>query len=51
MKLGLMPGDTVPRAELNELGFSAMQMFWGHGPGGDTDDPTPEAIEIGRAHV
>jgi sugar phosphate isomerase/epimerase len=45
MKLGLMPGETVPRAELNELGFSAMQMFWGHGPEGDTDDPTPEAID------
>ena len=45
MKLALMPGETVPRSELTELGFSAMQMFWGHGPDGDKDDPTAEAID------
>jgi sugar phosphate isomerase/epimerase len=45
MKLALMPGDTVPRAELRELGFTAMQMFWGHGADGDDSDPTPEAID------
>ncbi len=45
MKLALMPGETVPRTELNELGFTAMQMFWGHGPDGEKDDPTPEAID------
>ena len=45
MKLALMPGETVPRSELKELGFFAMQMFWGHGPDGDKDDPTAEAID------
>ena len=45
MKLALMPGETVPRLELNELGFSAMQMFWGHGTDGDKDDPTAEEID------
>ena len=45
MKLALMPGETVPRSELTELGFFAMQMFWGHGPDGDKDDPTAEAID------
>ncbi len=45
MKLALMPGDTVPHAELAELGFAAMQMFWGHGADGDDKDPTPEAID------
>ncbi len=45
MKLALMPGETVSRTELNELGFAAVQMFWGHGPEGDKDDPTPEAID------
>lgn len=40
-----MPGDTVPRSELRTLGFAAMQMFWGHGPDGDANDPTPETID------
>jgi sugar phosphate isomerase/epimerase len=45
MKLGLMPGDTVRYDELRELGFSAMQMFWGSGADGEDKDPTPEAID------
>jgi sugar phosphate isomerase/epimerase len=45
MKLALMPGEIVPRAELRELGFEAMQMFWGSGGDGDDKDPSPEAID------
>ena len=45
MKLGLMPGEIVAHGELRALGFSAMQMFWGHGADGDDKDPTPEGID------
>jgi len=45
MKLALMPGDTVAHAELRELGFEAMQMFWASGADGDDKDPTPAAID------
>ena len=45
MKLGLMPGEIVPHTELKDLGFYAMQMFFGGGSDGETDDPTRESIE------
>ncbi|MBT3346609.1 MAG: sugar phosphate isomerase/epimerase [Gemmatimonadetes bacterium] len=45
MKLGLMRGDTVPASELRELGFEAVQMFFGGGADGDGEDPSPEAVD------
>lgn len=45
MKLGLMPGEIVPHSELRDLGFSAMQMFFGGGSDGEANDPTRENIE------
>lgn len=45
MKLGLMRGDTVPASELRELGFEAVQMFFGGGADGDKDDPSPVAVD------
>jgi len=45
MKLALMDGEMVPRAELRELGFEAVQMFFGHGAAGAADDPPPAAID------
>ena len=45
MKLALMDGEVVPRAELRELGFEAVQMFFGHGAAGAADDPPPAAID------
>ena len=47
MKLALMAGDTVPAGELKELGFEAVQMFFGFGSGneGDAKDPSPERID------
>lgn len=45
MKLGLMPGDTVPAGELLELGFHARQLFFGGGADGDEKDPSPESID------
>lgn len=45
MKLGLMNGETVPRAELRSLGFEAVQMFFGGGADGDDQDPSPEAVD------
>ena len=43
MKLGLMPG--VPAAEMRELGFEALQMFFGGNRPDDADDPSVEAID------
>ncbi len=34
MKLGLMPGKTVPATEIRELGFEALQLFYGWNPKG-----------------
>ena len=45
MKLGLMRGDTVPPDQLGELGFDAVQMFFGSGASGDDDDPAPEVVD------
>ena len=45
MKLALMVGDTVPAAELRALGFHAMQLFFGSGPQGRPQDPTPASID------
>lgn len=42
MKLGLMPG--TPAAEMRELGFDAVQMFYGWNRQDDAGDPTAEAI-------
>lgn len=43
MKLGLMPG--TPAAEMRELGFEALQMFYGWNRSDDAGDPTNEAID------
>lgn len=45
MRLGLMAGDTVPATELKDLGFEAVQMFFGSGADGDAKDPSPEAVD------
>lgn len=45
MKLGVMPGDTVPAAELRSLGFEAVQLFFGTGPDGGDQDPSPADID------
>ena len=45
MKLGLMHGDTVPAAELRELGFEAVQVFFGGGAEGDDKDPSVEEVD------
>ena len=42
MKLGLMPG--TPAAEMRELGFEALQMFYGWNRQDDAGDPSAEAI-------
>jgi len=43
MKLGLMPG--VPAAQMRDLGFEAVQMFFKSGREGDAGDPTAQSIE------
>ena len=43
MKLGLMPG--VPAAEMRELGFDALQMFYGWNRQDDAGDLSAEAID------
>ena len=45
MKLGVMPGDTVPAAEWRTLGFEAMQFFYGFNRQDDAGDPTAEEID------
>jgi len=45
MKLGLMQGETVPAREWRELGFHAVQMFFGHGADGEAKDPSPDALD------
>ncbi len=42
MKLGLMPG--TPAVEMRELGFEALQQFFGWNQTDDAGDPTTEAI-------
>lgn len=44
MKLGVMPGDTIPAAELKGEGFEAMQLFWGMGEDAASKDPTPDQV-------
>jgi sugar phosphate isomerase/epimerase len=44
MKMGLMRGEIVPRAELRSLGFEAVQLFFNGGQE-DDGDPTPEEID------
>jgi len=43
MKLGLMPG--TPAAEMRELGFAALQMFFGSNRTDDAEDPSDEEID------
>lgn len=43
MKLGLMPG--TPAAEMRELGFEALQLFFGWNRQDDAGDPSDEAID------
>jgi sugar phosphate isomerase/epimerase len=45
MRLALMAGDIVPAAELNSLGFEAVQMFFGGGTTGDDKDPSPADVD------
>jgi len=45
MKLGLMAGDIVAAAELRDLGFEAVQMFFHGGANGDSGDPKPADID------
>ncbi|MDA0335799.1 MAG: TIM barrel protein [bacterium] len=45
MKLGVMPGATIPAAELKSAGFDGMQLFWGMGDDADSKDPTVEVID------
>jgi len=45
MKLGVMPGDTVPAAELRSLGFEAVQLFFGSGPDGGDQNPSPAKVD------
>ena len=44
MKLGLMRGEIVPRAELRSLGFEAVQLFFASGSD-DDEDPTADEID------
>ena len=44
MKLGVMPGDTIPAAELKAEGFDAMQLFWGMGDDAAAKDAEPAKI-------
>jgi sugar phosphate isomerase/epimerase len=44
MKLGVMPGDTIPAAELKAEGFDAMQLFWGEGDDAAVRDAEPAKI-------
>lgn len=45
MKLGVMPGDTIPAGELKTEGFDGMQLFWGMGQDAKSKDPTVETID------
>ena len=38
MKLGVMPGDAIPAAQLREEGFAAIQLFFGSGADGAAQD-------------
>ncbi len=48
MKLALMIGaigEMVEADELRSLGFEAVQAFFGSGPQGDPEDPTPDELD------
>jgi len=45
MKLGLMPGDAVPAAEMKALGFEALQLFYGWNRQDDAGDPSTAEID------
>jgi sugar phosphate isomerase/epimerase len=45
MKLGVMPGDTIPAQELKAEGFDGMQLFWGMGEDAASKDLTTESID------
>jgi sugar phosphate isomerase/epimerase len=45
MKLALMHGDMVPPHELRSLGFEAVQVFFGGGPDGARNDPSPAEVD------
>ena len=48
MKLALMAGaigEIVEAEELRQLGFEAVQAFFGMGPQGDPEDPTPDELD------
>jgi sugar phosphate isomerase/epimerase len=45
MKLGVMPGDTIPAPELKSEGFDAVQLFWGMGEEAEAKDPSVESID------
>lgn len=48
MKLAMMAGDVdniLSAEELRPLGFEAVQMFFGSGPDGDPQDPSPGEID------
>lgn len=49
MKLALMVGDTVAAEERRALGFEAVQLFFGSGPDGGPQDPTPAAVDANLA--
>lgn len=45
MKLGVMPAEVIPYAELKGEGFDAMQLFWGMGDDAAAKDPSPEKLK------
>ena len=45
MKLGLMPGNTVPMTEMKSLGFDAMQMFYGWDPASGNVHPSAQSVD------
>lgn len=49
MKLAVMPGDTIPAAELRSEGFEGRQLFWGMGEDAASKDPTVDDIDAGLA--
>ena len=44
MKLGVMPGDTIPARELRSEGFDGMQLFWGMGEDAEAKDPSADKV-------
>ena len=45
MELALMAGNIVPPSELRELGFAAVQVFFGMGAQAESGDPSPEKVD------